>query len=674
MSLAACYYGSMVDDAQEVSKHDDSEPAGAQQEAGSKPSSSKPSNLASDNASKDKSNKDNFQSLLNHEAIAGQKIGHYELSRIVSQGASGLIFQATDTNSQRQVALKILRPEHLKNEGQLKRLERESDLLARIDHPNCVSLVDKGLFHELPYYSMEFVKGRDFERCVRERGKAPVLWLVRMARVAAEALDHFHKKGVLHRDITPRNILIEDESNRPVLTDLGVAKLVQSMAESWDGVFRQDGSITKLGEVVGTPAYMAPEQLRPKAKGIGPRTDIYGLGAVMYFGLLGLPPFEAPNLYDLLKAVQEEAPLSIREVRSKVPAELDNLILSCLAKVPTQRPNSAAQLAKSLKALEKDLMKTAKVNPKWKQPWEAPDDSKLEESSGDASSDSLTALEESADGEPSSAQLGPFGQYELLEELDRDNIGIVFRSRRIGQNRTVLLKRAHNARPSLLERFRRETQVLAGLKHENVIPILQAGDVEGIPFFTMNLPSGDHLEQYLASGRRPPPERCVMMMQKLAQAIGFLHNKGIVHRNLSPRVIYLTADSTPLITGFSGIGQEGTDTMVGDPAYSAPEQKQGQAIDRTVDIYSLGAIFFELLTGKKLHDQTDDGDKPLSEVIRGVDKAFQSVMRKALHNDPRARFQTAEEFQKALTEGGKSSWKRLSKRITRFFSKKKLDG
>jgi serine/threonine protein kinase len=617
----------------------------------------------------------NLETLDNESAIEGHSISGFTLVKLVSKGASGLIFQAKRESDNREVAFKILRPAHLEDVVNLKRFDQEKELLQKVDHPNLISFVEAGTFHKLPYYSMEFIRGKELEQVVRSRGRAPALWAVRMARIMAEAVAYLHRKGIIHRDITPRNVLIEEDSNRPVLTDLGVAKWIETMSESWDGVFRKEHSITQFGDVIGTPNYMSPEQLRPKSQGLGKRTDVYGLGAVLYFALAGMPPFEAADLGQLLHSVQEEIPLPIREIRSSLPEDLDRLILSCLAKRPENRPGSAAQFAKALEAVE-PLIKE-KFQPIWGQPWE-PDPATLvsardleEGELDDVSSDELPSYQEAAINVVSGGS-SKFGRFELIEELDRDITGVIWRARPSNQTRTCLLKRAHSAQQSILERFRREAQALAGLKHPNIIAVVLAGEVDGIPYFTMDLPSGDHLAQYLASGRRPPKEKVLGILEGIAAAVAHMHEKGLIHRSLSPRTIYMTADSTPKLTGFSVVGKIGSMTVAGDPGYRPPEQTEGLPIDRTADIYALGAIFFELMTTKTLHEELSK-HIPLDVLLRDVEDHYQPILQQALSYDPRVRFQNAGEFTEALKSQPKRGWRNLSRRISGMFNRKKQD-
>jgi serine/threonine protein kinase len=618
----------------------------------------------------------NLDTLDEEESIAGKNISGFILKKLISKGASGLIFHAVREADDHEVAFKILKPIHMSDPIQIRRFEQEKELLKKINHPNLVQFVDEGKFHKLPYYSMEFVNGKDFEHAVRHRGRAPALWAVRMVRMMAETVAYLHRKGILHRDITPRNVLLEESTNRPVLTDLGVAKWVESMAESWDGVFRKAGSITQFGDVIGTPAFMSPEQLRPQNRTIGKRTDVYGLGAVLYFALSGLPPFEAPDLMLLLRAVQEEIPLSLREIRSSLPPDLDHLVLSCLAKEPEHRPGSAAQLAKSLLAVESELKD--KFQPTWGNPW-VPDPSVIvstkEFQAGDiddVSSDELPTYNPMLPESPNTSDDNLFGDYHLLEELDRDSTGIVWRARRANQTRTCLLKHAHNARHSILERFRREAHALAAMSHPNIIAVVLAGEVEGIPYFTMDLASGDHLCQYLASGRRPPQDKLIGIMLGIAESVKYLHEKGLIHRNLTPKAVYLTANSLPKLTGFSVIGKEGSQTAVGDPGYRPPEQAKGQPVDRTADIYAMGAVFFELLSGKTLHEELGK-HIPMGVLLKEVDPRFQPLLQRALSYDPRSRFQNAQEFIEVLKAPPKTNWRKISKRITGLFNRNKLN-
>jgi len=596
-------------------------------------------------------------------AILGQRVGDYVLETLVSQGASGLIFLAKHQANDERVALKVLRSNLVNDKKQVRRFEQETKLLQMVDHPNLVTFRERGEFDGVPFYSMEFIAGADLEELVRERGKPSISWAVRMGISMADCVAWLHRKGVLHRDVTPRNVLIEDLTGRPVLTDLGIAKHVSSMAESWDGTFTA-GSITNVGDIVGTPHYMAPEQIQAGKKGaVDQRTDVYGLGGVLYFALLGIPAFEAANIFELFQAIAKEEPLEIREVRSAVPSELDQLVLSCLAKEPSKRPGSAAQVAQALRAIAEELPPES-WGP-WGEPWLHPKD----QATAPApivldAPDSLRELgEDSGEMMPIAVTWGPF---ELLREIDRDLTGILYEARRANMSRSVLLKRAHSAKPSVLERFRREAQTLAQLSHPNIVPVLQAGDVDGIPYFTMEYAGGHSVGRLVAKGRIPSTERTVKLMERVAQAVHYLHEQGIVHRNLTPRTIRVLADNEPVILGFSVVGSEGSMTIVGDPAYRADEQSEGRSVDRRADIYALGRILFELFAGKRLHDALAEDGASLSGVMEVVPDRYQAIVKRCVSQDPTKRYKTAADLAKHLAdpESGRS-WRRVTRRLSR---------
>ena len=259
--------------------------------------------------------------------------GRYRLERELGRGGMGVVFRATDAKTGAPVALKVMT---WPDPSALARFEREVQALRALDHPGIVRIHDAGIDQGHPFLVMELVEGTDLLAIVK-RGPLDPVRAVTLARDLALALDHAHRAGVIHRDVKPPNVLVDAEG-RPHLTDFGLAAVSQSLR------------LTLTGEVVGTPIYMAPEQVT-SAPPPAPTLDVYSVGALLFHIVTGTPPFSGASMQHILASVIHDAPPSVRRFVPQAPPELDALITKCLEKEPSRRYPTAGALARELDAL-----------------------------------------------------------------------------------------------------------------------------------------------------------------------------------------------------------------------------------------------------------------------------------------------------------------------------------
>ncbi|HEX5270217.1 MAG TPA: serine/threonine-protein kinase, partial [Gemmataceae bacterium] len=264
-------------------------------------------------------------------------LGPYLLLDRLGEGGMGAVYKAHHQHMRRVVALKVIRKEKLGSPEAVQRFYQEVQAAARLHHPNIVLAYDVGQAGATHYFAMEHVEGIDLARLVKERGRLPVAQACEHARQAALGLQHLHEKGLVHRDIKPSNLLLARPAEVIKLLDMGLAR-AQGAA---------DTGMTRLGAVLGTPDYLAPEQaLNSRAADV--RTDLYSLGCTLFFLLTGRPPFAGETLTEVLLKHQTEKPPTLAENGVKAPPRLQQVLDRLMAKKPEARYQTPAELIADL--------------------------------------------------------------------------------------------------------------------------------------------------------------------------------------------------------------------------------------------------------------------------------------------------------------------------------------
>ena len=264
------------------------------------------------------------------------KLGQYEVYELIGRGGMGMVFRARDPKLNRVVAIKVLAPELAAHANARNRFLREAQAAAAVSHPHVVTIhaVEDQSEHEnrkLPFLVMECIVGQTLQQKIDKQGQLRLTEIVRISQQIAEGLAAAHKQGLIHRDIKPANILLENGVERVKITDFGLARAVD------------DATITRTGEVSGTPQYMSPEQAGGER--VNHRSDLFSLGSVMYAMCSGRSPFRATSLAAAIKRVCQATPKPLGEINSELPTWLIELINQLLHKEPDQRPGSAADIA-----------------------------------------------------------------------------------------------------------------------------------------------------------------------------------------------------------------------------------------------------------------------------------------------------------------------------------------
>jgi serine/threonine protein kinase len=276
--------------------------------------------------------------------------GRYRIEESIASGGMGSVFAATDTSLQRRVAVKVLRDDLGRDEGFVERFRREAMAAAALSHPNIATIFDYGQDGSRRFIVMELVPGEDLGALLRREGRFGCHRAATIAAQIADALAYAHTAGIVHRDIKPGNIMIEQD-DRVKVTDFGIARA------------SGDASLTAAGSILGTVDYMSPEQARGDAT--GPATDIYSLGVVLYEMLVGVVPFTADSPISVaLRHVSEDVPAP-SQTDNQVSSELDVVVRRATAKDPHARFATAAEMATALRARPSSLevASTAPIDP-----------------------------------------------------------------------------------------------------------------------------------------------------------------------------------------------------------------------------------------------------------------------------------------------------------------------
>ena len=271
----------------------------------------------------------------------GETLGPYRIERELARGGMGVVYVAAHAELKRQVALKVLMPGS-RDPQALARFHIEAEATARLDHPNVVRIFEVGAEGDCHYFAMDLVEGGSLHGRIRSEGQLPAREAAEITHKLAKALAYCHTHAILHRDLKPANVLMR-ENGEPVVTDFGLAKDVQ-----------KDG-LTVTGQIMGTPAYMPPEQADGESDRIDRRTDVYSLGATLFEMLTGRPPFRGDSPLHIMRQVINDPPPRLRSLVKGLDPDLETICLKCLEKSPDQRYLSAGALARDLDAWLRDL-------------------------------------------------------------------------------------------------------------------------------------------------------------------------------------------------------------------------------------------------------------------------------------------------------------------------------
>src|SRR5437016_12621334 len=530
----------------------------------------------------------------------------FRLDDLVALSAERALYRAWDRLLKRPIALRA----HLVPDGPGRAwFLRENETLAALDHPAIRHVYAAGVAGGFAYRTTNWVDGESLADALR-RGPRPIPTAHGLVRDLLGAVEHAHARGVIMRRIVPTTLMVEI-SSRPVITDLRYADWCLALVPAEE---RGAGG-----------AFVAPEV---RAGGTGePASDVYTVAAIVYYALTGQEP--DPDSANLVPA---------RRLRPTVPAVLDRVLLRALQARPGDRYFTATEMLE-------DFVSDAGV---FHEPAAAPQvaeagfERRLRRALGD--------------------------DYELLEEIGAGGFGRVFRARDLGLEREVAIKVLHpslTADLGVVERFRREAQLAARLRHPSIVSIYDIMGRAGLQWYTMELVPGANLAQLVERQGPLSVEQTVRLLDRGLSALEHAHALGLVHRDLKPENMLIEPDGRLRITDF-GLALAlrgdarfgGATSRSGTPQFAAPEQLLGERVDQRADLYSLAAAAYFALLGRPpfegrtpeaiLARQPTDDLPPLPDARHDVPREVEEVLRRTLASDPGARYQTASAFREAV--------------------------
>lgn len=565
----------------------------------------------------------------------GTRIREYEILERIGHGGMGSVYRARHVYLDEERAIKLIQTQLAESQDFVNRFIREAKILAKLHHPNLVQLYEFGTLENNSFFMvLEFLQGESVLQRIHKAQRIPIQNALRIIREAAMGLAAGHQKGIIHRDLSPDNLfLVQTESGVETtkVIDFGIARPTAKETQRF----------TRTNMFIGKLEYVSPElcgQLGDNEE-LDQRADIYSLGVTLYHMLTGRLPFHSNTPQGFMyKHLNENArPLSSHVDCGPFPAELDHFVAKAMAKLRENRHASMKEVIDHLNKIESSLTPTVQA-PSWTAP----------------------AL-------PTPGSL--FASRYLIEKrIGEGGMGTVFKATDRMLDISVAIKALNRElvrNETNLNRLKREVILARKVAHPNVCRLYDIGEAGGVHYVSMEFVEGQTLSELLHQQGSLPEQRAIPIMRQVLSGLGAAHNAGIIHRDLKPQNIMIdrTGRAMMMDFGISFSADAGhltqTGMMVGTPRYMAPEQFKDQGSDLRADLYSVGIILYEIVTGRAPFDAKTPASMmyahlntppPPPSQFCNVSQQLESIILKALEKDPSKRFQTTQEFLSAFEQ------------------------
>ena len=595
-----------------------------------------------------------------------ERIGKYELREVLGRGGMGVVYRAYDPLMDREVAIKVILEKALDSSETKARFVREARTAGRLSHENIMVIHDLGEVEGKTYIVMEFLQGKDLRSIIDNKEPLTLRDKLNCARQVCRGLQYAHANLIVHRDIKPENIKVLRDG-RVKIMDFGIAKPYTPQGE-----IDNEQALTRVGVRVGTPWYMSPEQV--KGGRVDKRTDIFSFGVVLYELLTYQKPFEGDYTTVMYKILHEEPkPIHIEE--SGLDAELQRILSKCLAKDHETRYADCLLILRDLDAIPSRLGDEKTVEELIKQGEELAAQDRLGEAT--------TIFEEVLDIDPANQQARTIlekltlqerdastqrvltgkiigeniSHFRIIEQIGAGGMGVVYKAEDVTLKRTVALKflpPEFTKDETAKKRFMKEAQAASVLDHPNICAIHEISETDdGVIFICMTYYVGDNLASKIVKG--PIDVRnAVEIAQGIARGLAEAHQHGIVHRDIKPANILITREGEVKIVDF-GLAKLSGGTRItkigsamGTLPYMSPEQIKGLDMDQRTDIWSLGVLLYQALSGSLpfwadyeaalQHAIVNDEPTPLAQVCPGLPSGLEALIMKTLRKDVAERY------------------------------------